>query len=309
MPKLPDLRETIPLPKEVSDAAIEGKLIFFVGAGVSRLAGYPSWSEFAYRALEQLREASLLNYSELDQLKTLDARTQLSVADSIATENKHSLNFKDCLRPTKSISRIYEYINRLGCPFITTNYDKELNPNIPMSSGSTTTASITNRYHRPKDFLSHKLDSPNTVIHLHGMMDEPDGMIIKTRDYLQHYDNEHVQEFLTDFFKRNTVVFLGYGLQENEILEHILRRGDARSDHLSKRFTIQGFYASQNPLQNSLQDYYRSTFGVSLLGFLRDHQDYNCLEGIMRNWSEDLIVNSPTDADSLDLLDEVLADE
>jgi len=103
MSKAPDLREIIDLPDEIFQAGLSGDLVLFVGAGASKLLGMPSWAGLANSALNQLRKNGSLNYSEIDQLKTLDPKKQLSIADLIARENGFKLNFSSHLTG-KSVS-------------------------------------------------------------------------------------------------------------------------------------------------------------------------------------------------------------
>ena len=49
-----------------------------------------------------------------------------------------------------------------------------------------------------------------------------------TPQYLTHYEDNRVQEFLDELFERHTVLFVGYGLEEWEILERILRKGQLK---------------------------------------------------------------------------------
>jgi len=60
MSKVLDLRETITPPEEVIQAGLDGSLILFIGAGVSRLLELPSWNELALCVLKDLRNKSLL---------------------------------------------------------------------------------------------------------------------------------------------------------------------------------------------------------------------------------------------------------
>jgi hypothetical protein len=133
-------------------------------------------------------------------------------------------------------------------------------------------------------------------------------MIVSTSDYLEHYDAEVVQHFLGELFEKKTVLFLGYGLEEEEILEHILRRGKVGApDNVRRRFTLQGFFRGQEPLYESLYDYYLKSFGVHLIGFVRDFSDYEQLVPIVKDWSERLNVRPPALAEDLDAIDEVLS--
>ena len=53
MSRTPDLREIPDIPPEIQQAALNGDLVLFVGAGVSMLVGLPSWSDLAWSGLGQ----------------------------------------------------------------------------------------------------------------------------------------------------------------------------------------------------------------------------------------------------------------
>jgi hypothetical protein len=131
-------------------------------------------------------------------------------------------------------------------------------------------------------------------------------MIITTGDYLTHYDDKFVKDFLTNLFNKYTVVFLGYGLEEIDILEYILKKGQTSDETNRKRFYLEGFFGYQEELCKNLMDYYKNYFGVHLLGFKRDKNDFNQLTEILRKWSSELKVSSPALVDDLSFIDEVL---
>jgi len=87
------IKDMIEIPAEAKDAATNGTLIFFIGAGVSRLAGLPGWYQWAQNILEQIREKGLISYAEIEQLKMLDPRKQLSIAKIVAGRNSEKLDF------------------------------------------------------------------------------------------------------------------------------------------------------------------------------------------------------------------------
>ena len=134
-------------------------------------------------------------------------------------------------------------------------------------------------------------------------------MVVTTEDYLTHYDHDNVQQFLRDLFERKTVVFLGYGLEESEILEHILRRGQVRWTEDQRLFAVQGFFRSQQPLYEKLHNYYEKSFGVHLLGFIRDHENYKGLEAIVKSWVTPINIGEPPSVVDKEFMDEVLGHE
>jgi len=308
----PVIKDMIKIPDEVKDAAINGTLIFFIGAGVSRLAGLPGWYQWAQNILEQLREKGLMSCAEIEQLKTLEPRKQLSIAKIIAERKSSNLDFIKSLEQ-ESEHDIYRLINKIGCACVTTNYDKLLKTDFPkdatlsnITNGTDTTSTEHIRVWGKEDLLEANLRTPGNIVHLHGCIDDPENMIITTGDYLSHYDNEFVKVFLTNLFDKYTVVFLGYGLEEIDIFEYILKKGQTKKESTRKRFYLEGFFGYQEELCKNLIDYYSVYFGVHLLGFKRDKNDFNQLTEILKKWSSELKVNSPALVDDLSFIDEVL---
>lgn len=306
MARAPDLMETPDLPEEIKEAALNGEFVLFVGAGVSRLVGLPSWRGLAWFALSDLQKTGVLNFSELEQLKTLDPKKQLSIAELIASQNSVSFDLAEHLRSSGGEEGIYRYLNNIGCACVTTNYDELLSPRFfPTDDGSTSPATVT-RVIQSSEFYADHLDSPGTVVHLHGAVSQPSTMVVTTKGYLEHYDDEQVQHFLGELFEKKVVLFIGYGLEEAEVLEHILRRGGVSDSQIKRRFALQGFFRSQEPLYRNLHEYYLKSFGVHLIGFVRDHKDYGQLEAIAKTWSELIEVRPPAQAEDLAFMDEVL---
>ena len=72
-----ELREVIDLPGEIREAGLDAKLVLFIGSGISQLAGYPSWDEFANEVLDDLRKKKFINFSEKNQLVALDPKKKI----------------------------------------------------------------------------------------------------------------------------------------------------------------------------------------------------------------------------------------
>jgi hypothetical protein len=315
MSNAPDLREIPPLPDEILQAGLDGNLILFVGAGLSIMLGLPSWGDMAWQALSDLNEERngirLIDFSELEQLKNLDAKKQLSIAQLIADENGFPLDLTKKLKGKPEGESIYKTLNDIGCTCVTTNYDLLIAPRFhefkedPIKSASVTPKNCTRIYNKV-NFLAKYLTEPGTVIHLHGAIEDPENMIVTTKDYLQHYDDPHVQHFLRQLFDKYVILFLGYGLEEAEILEHILRRGSAHKTPDRKRFVLQGYFKSQTPLYKYMNQYYEKSFGVHLMGFVRDHSDYKQQEDIIKSWAPRLKIRKPELTDDIDRINEVL---
>ena len=306
MNRIPDLREIPELPDEIVQAALDGNFVLFVGSGVSKLLGLPSWDEMARLQLEYLREEGVLNYSEIEQLGSLDPKRQLSIAKELADENKVPLKLKTGLTGYSETDSIYKSINDIGCVCVTTNYDELLAPRYNRTDDGSETSASTNRIYKTEDFHTNHLDTPGTVIHLHGSVIKPKTMVVTTSDYLAHYDNDHVQEFLRYLFEKKTVLFIGYGLDEAEILEHIFRRGRTKVGEERKRFVLQGYFMREKLLYERLYKHYKGSFGVHMLGYIRDHKNYKQQEMILEDWIPKILVKSSSLAADMDIMDQVL---
>jgi hypothetical protein len=95
------MTDTIPpipeIPPGLREAAQLTKLIPFVGAGASKLAGCPDWNEFADEALRVFVEHRKLSHAQLDQVKTLSPRLKLSIALALQAEHHIQIDFRRIL--------------------------------------------------------------------------------------------------------------------------------------------------------------------------------------------------------------------
>ena len=85
-----EIYEIPPIPDQILEAASNGKLIVFIGAGVSRLLGYPSWQNLAERYAEYLFQKGYLSYLECEHLKRLDPRKLLSICENFCKKKKEN---------------------------------------------------------------------------------------------------------------------------------------------------------------------------------------------------------------------------
>ncbi|MGQ7299675.1 SIR2 family protein [Marinobacter nauticus] len=275
------------VPEELENAAQSGELVVFVGAGVSRLVDCPSWDGFANKVLSQLVPKHL-DYYSLAQIRGIsDPKKRLSIAKIVAERNDVDIDYSQIFDVESKADDIYSHLNLFNSCFVTTNYDKLLSPkskNEELEAGW--------RFFERKDLLKANLDVSGNVIHLHGCVDNADSMVVTTKDYLDHYSSTEVKDFLSYLFSSKIVLFLGYGLEEIEVLEYILRKSDIGSEHgkstQARRYILQGFFQADMPLYELLRDYYRDSFGTELIGFPKDFRSYDQLTLILKHWSRSL---------------------
>lgn len=302
---MPTLRPEPKLPDEIIEAAKAGNLVLFVGAGISRMVGHPTWDGFADAVVNQLVKNEVIDHHEKSLINALpDARKRLSIAKILDEKNGSKVNYKAIFDLDKEMSDIYQFINKYECTFVTTNYDKLITPEV-----SATKPEAEWRVFKRKDFLNVKLDTKGAVIHLHGCVDDPKSMIVTTKDYLDHYVSEQVPKFLSHLFSSKTVLFLGYGLEETEILEYVLKSSDQTGEAQKRLFILQGFFNAEEPLFKKLMDYYEESFNAQLIVFPRDHEDYAQQRAIIKKWVDELDFKDLALADKLAALEDELDDQ
>jgi hypothetical protein len=323
-----------PIPRGLTEASLIGRLILFVGAGASRLAGCPGWNEFADGTLRQLIDRGRYTHGQLDQIKALNPRIKLSIAAAIAEETQTIIDYDRILHSTPREEhgngrRLYSSLFSLGNIFVTTNYDRWLDTRIdqpqpgviPAVSPVTSAPGTSMRsIYLVGDFLPVVLTQPNTVVHLHGSVANPSGMILTTYNYIEHYANDHrtgnpstenrVLTFLEHLFEHYTVLFVGYGLEELEILEYVILKARKRRTigNEARHFLLQGFFSHETTLLRSMESYFLRECGIQLIPFLRDQRNWDQLLNVLEDFALQMPASAPLILERVEML-EALARE
>lgn len=333
----------LPIPEEIRVAAKMGRLTFFIGAGVSRLYGLPSWEELANKMLVRLAECEKLNHSLVDLLTKYPTKVKMSIADYYFKENRKTekenqhpkLTYYSVLMD--GISKedihkkipIYTSIAKCNVKLLTTNYDSLLSD--ILSSGPISDSVISETQIEPvsqiesptkgsnktfdykifkslEELEESSLTKNNILVHLHGSLNNEDTLIASTRSYLTFYGNKANQQRLNLLFKKQTVVFFGYGLEELEILDLLLKSANSEneSQESPRFFLIFSLLSHEMEILKHLQIYYEQ-LGVELLAFSRDNKGYHALTDVLEEWTKVLIpiVEHPSQADHSMVIDQL----
>lgn len=162
-----------------------------------------------------------------------------------------------------------------------------------------------------KDLTIEKLLQPGSVIHLHGSVRSPESMVVSTRQYITHYRDDLVQVFLRDLFEGYyTVLFVGYSLEEEEILEYVVQKSQTSltlGAQELKHFWLYPHLRFQEARFRHLSRYYQNHCNVKLEKFSIDRAGYAQLAGVIAEWTEVLRskVRAPEFLDKLRLIDKV----
>ena len=298
------------IPSQIQEAAEHGELVVFIGAGCSCLLGYPNWKEYSNEALTQiLGEKTSCKFQEFD------ARVKLSIASEMESNNKKAIDYKKILAANNDAEtnikrkRLNNALLKLTNHFVTTNYDRELDMMISKSPARREILDHIGPYDTQK-YTAKIILSPSeclfssigykggVVFHIHGSVEKPETMVQTLKDYISLYhvrqaeecdsDSNGITYFLEQLSHSHfTVLFLGYGLNEMEILEYILSKSTAvkNNSETQKLFILKGFYSeNEKELADYLRIYYMNHCGVELIPFI-DNKNRDQLLNVLESFA------------------------
>lgn len=192
--------------QRILDASQNNALTFFVGAGISALSGAPTWKGLIQAISDKLGQKRKDEYSS-DEYLQIPQMYYYSLEDKeeyyrFVKEQLHSSD----LDPN-TIHR--EMLNLNPASFITTNYDTLLED-----------AAV--RHCQGFKVVSRDEDVPTIfgdrfILKLHGDF-KYDNFVLKEEDYLNYSENfKLIETLVKSIFSTNTVVFIGYGLNDYNI--------------------------------------------------------------------------------------------
>ncbi len=325
----------VSVPPEIKEAAIMGNLTIFVGNGVSRLYGLPSWNGLADAMLKSLVNNKQINHNTHELLLKYPIKTKISIADrffkqNLATGAYSDMYYGSMLKVDEAVKKkifTYSLIAKCGCKFITTNYDllfaEALNGNL-VETGDINRADVENQGSQEKiavkksqsyevisslnDFSKTNVLEKNFLVHLHGSLSDESKIVASTADYLNLYSNEDNRDKLTQIFDKQTVVFIGYGLDELEILEFIFKAANRESG--SQFYLLLSLLSHELEVIQHLEQYYKEQLNVTLLTYCRDQEGYLALNQVVENWAKELegLVQSPNQPFKFRVLEGLMKD-
>lgn len=288
---------TYPVPEAIRDAAKHGELVVFVGAGVSVLCGSPTWEGFANAVIDVVEKSIKLSFLEVEQLRAIqDPRRRLSIVMDLAEGAEVDIGYEKILHPGRGKDdglETYRLLSALNPVFITTNYDKWFDnaPPPPLSSGiGAPSEPVAPRQRRlvlgPDQFSTDLLFDRGAVFHLHGRCTEPRSMIISLRQYISHYGDSRVIAFLQEVFSKWTVLFVGYGLAELEILEYIIRAGASSkvSPPRPSHYILYPYRSSEAVQTRFIENYFEKQCNVGVVKYAIDDNGWGELRNVLGEW-------------------------
>lgn len=200
---------TVQIPWKLQEAVRDNNLVIFLGAGASRSAGLPLWSDIV---IDVLRHPSVEKSEDYQMALKSGIISPLFVLDAL--ENAHRKEIYDTFEASTSKtidSEIHKELSRISRKFVTTNYDKLIEHNTQI------------KYVDPSSsYHLQKLDNADEyVLKIHGTCDTIDKCVIFSSDYEALYSTDSVlAKFqLQKIVSSHTCLFIGFSLTDEYVVD------------------------------------------------------------------------------------------
>lgn len=291
------------MEQEIINAIDDGNLLLFLGAGVSKLIGYPLWFELGEKLADQAVEKGLLSLSEkaillggsFTPMQIVTILSRIFDANSAGTGIEKVINELSInkIQSPKTALQLATYLSAYNATIVTTNADESLEKQPPL-----TDRMVLNNFREYDGGKFRKF----SIVHLHGSVSEPKGMVFTSEEYAKAYSvDDPFGDKLRDLFNWPwTILFIGYGVAEFELLRYFLKFKD---DKAKRMFMLEGYLAKDRIKYEFDKEYYKS-LGICLLPYSREKYDYKALLKVLKSWDKDVktrtLAGSSTRVDAIE---------
>jgi hypothetical protein len=217
---------TDPIPIELIRAFEVQKCVLLAGAGVSRRCltrdrqRLPDWEGLLSRLLDWASERRLIRKRTISDMRKLTTSQQhLLVAeeliDLLGNSAIHDF-LSEVFDPDGMVpSRLHELL--VTTPFrwlFTTNYDNLLERAFISIHNRHIESLTTDDLKRLNNISSYS----RVIVKLHGDLEKPETIVLGQRRYQVLFSSRHYNRFLENVFSQNSVLMVGYGLNDADIL-------------------------------------------------------------------------------------------
>lgn len=251
------------------------KVALFIGAGVSRLVGCLGWDSLARKLVDKCYKLGFIKFKEKEALdKDYNQKKVITICHHIFNENNHKNEFfkimKDSLKGDDNLetSSIYDELFSFYCLNITTNADKKLHKYYIEQN-------------RVFNDFSTNIDNKK-LYQIHGMIENEDSLVFTVEKYIERYNDDNFIKFIKKIFEDYTVLFLGYGLAEFEILDYVISKINEKGMRI-KAYNLMGFFSHEENILSYEKAYFQN-MGIGVIPFQKDEKGYDQLFYVIQEW-------------------------
>ncbi|MGF7118380.1 SIR2 family protein [Methanobacterium oryzae] len=299
--------EPVPeLQSEIIDAINNKNLAIFIGAGVSRLIGCDSWAELANNLLstcfstKKSNGSTCINYAEKNKLsQDNDLKKVITICHGILKQNNNEELF------FKQLEESFLKDKQIESPNVYTELYQILHSNSDLGDISGTYITTNADEHFDEFFdedLRETLSDPDEfktseighikLYHIHGSISHRNTLVFTVNQYINRYNHQKFVEVLKEIFNRYVILFIGYGLDEFELIDFLItklgldKKAEEEKTEL-KNFIIKPYYTHEKNILDFDQLYYNK-MGITVLGYQIDENGYDQLYHVLKKWNEDI---------------------
>jgi len=212
------------------------EVVLWAGSGLSDYAGYPMGAGVVRKLYDSLspplKQQLAAELGERDPLKVLLPEfAELYV--NLHKGNRYALNrvIIDEFSVAPKARHVHEQLAGISYieHIITTNYDKLF---------ELTHQPLNTVYHSNK--LPLRKRGQPTLYKIHGHLDDPDSLVLSTSDYLRFFEkaDQLLWKQLESLMASHTLVFIGYAVEDPNVLEVFLRVCDMLGSNMRPAYVI-----------------------------------------------------------------------
>ncbi len=209
-------------PKELTTAITDQRCAVFVGAGLSKGAGYPNWEQLLKDLIQKCLEWRDIDDAQAKELTDLvdtkESEKFLLVAQELSDRFGRERFLDEIVTvfgdDTKVPTAAHEELTRIKFNFaITTNYDRL----IEHSYGKAGVFLSPYMHSSAADFIDKLWRNKFFILKAHGDVDHKNQIVITERDYREIiFRSKGYQSALAAIFTTRTVLFVGVSLSDPE---------------------------------------------------------------------------------------------
>ncbi len=261
------------LPTELTDAARKNKIVPFVGAGVSKKSDpshFPNWSQLLDGLVDLMLVKGVATRKECADYKELVKSLKYGLVAERVKATLTSTDFEGYLTDNfvvkdtsgLDLSLQQEILNLSASYVITTNFDHLLDDAYARKFRQAPT--IYN-YLEPGPILVGTTTPDNPAIYkIHGDIKDVHSVILCDNDYRKLiHDRRAYENSITQTFNRFTILFIGFSLQDREVLHHLERIRFEQENVTRRHFAL----LPKNELSDPEIRYFSESFGVEVVSY------------------------------------------
>ena len=266
------------------------RLVFFIGAGVSRIMGIMGWDDFS-AFLVRKAFPDFKDYNAI--LRDVpSSKERITVAyKKFEQEGRLSDFYKyfgQGMIPNQKVfeskENIYEILNRFEAIFLTTNADNLFEEII----GS----ALCHEDYNPTILKSESQRRQNHLFYLHGHYTEnidehKNNLVFTAPQYVERYNDPDFIGFLRTIFEDdNTIVFVGYGLNEFELIDYVVTKSGHTATSPRKVYVLHPFCQNDDLLFEVKKSYFEA-LNIEIIPYDISKNGYDSLIDVLNALFDD----------------------